>query len=88
MIFLNSMRDGVPKIERISQPAVTNSKSLLDLAMKSVMTKAYVCDNCGAAIQVKQGDNKIRCSYCGVVNEVDYLERIASKFEAEKTTST
>ena len=80
----NSMLSPLPKIESTSKSSISDSKSLLDLAMKSVMTRAYVCDNCGAAIQIKEGDSKTRCSFCGVVNEVDYLERIASKFEAEK----
>jgi hypothetical protein len=80
----NSMLPPLPKIESTSKSAVSDSKSLLDLAMKTVITRAYVCDNCGAAIQVNEKDNKIRCNYCGVVNEVDYLEGIASKFETEK----
>ena len=80
----NSMLYPLPKIEITSKSTVHDSKSLLNLAMKTVMTRAYVCDNCGAAIQVKEKANKIRCNYCGVINEVDYLERIASKFETEK----
>jgi hypothetical protein len=80
----NSMLPPLPKIENTSKSSVTDSKSLLDLAMKTMITRAYVCDNCGAAIQVKEKANKIRCNYCGVINEIDYLERIASKFETEK----
>ena len=69
-----------------TKPTSTENQSsnLLEFAMKSVLTRAYVCDNCGAAIQIREGHSTARCNYCGVVNAVDFLEKISERFREEK----
>jgi hypothetical protein len=71
-------------IDSPSSTPEVKSSALLDFAMKSVLTRAYVCDNCGAAIQVREGHATARCNYCGVVNAVDFLEHISERFREEK----
>lgn len=70
--------------EKASSKIGSGSSSLLETAMGTVLTRAYVCDNCGAAIQIVEGKKTSRCAFCGVINEVDYLERIAFRFRDEK----
>jgi hypothetical protein len=70
--------------ETASSEICASSSSLLEAAMDAVLTRAYVCDNCGAAIQIVEGNKTSRCAFCGVINEVDYLERIADRFREEK----
>ena len=36
--------------------------------------KAYVCSNCGAALNLnKAAGNRVECSYCGTVNQLENM---------------
>ena len=70
-----------------AESAYTSSDdAIFHQALQKVVSRVYMCDYCGAALDVVEGAGKTKCMSCGYVNEVDYLHQVSERMREEKAT--
>ena len=52
-----------------------------------MITDSYLCKNCGAPIAFLEGEESVKCEYCGTVNELKENEKAAPKETAKITVA-